>query len=161
MGGYSSRSPALLYLQITKGRFPAPCRLPRRDFQREGMGFQVGTLRLCYRLIPGEAALGSSAGGKLPLRAAQARRREASRLAWCSGIPILLTFGGISEGLNAGPQKILLWLIAVTLKAKPEHQKKERSIASVWLTEEPDSTTVCRQSLAIECSKHPFDSLTR
>lgn len=98
MGGYSSQSLALLYLQITKGLFPAPCRLPRRDYQREGMGFQVRTLRLCYRLVPGEAALGSSAGGKLPLRAVLVRGREASRLAWCSGIPILLTFGGISEG---------------------------------------------------------------
>lgn len=55
MGGYSSESLALLYLPITKGLFPAPCRLPRRDYQREGMGFQVRTLRLCYRLVPGEA----------------------------------------------------------------------------------------------------------
>lgn len=40
---------------------------------------------------------GSSAGGKLPLRAALVRGKEASRLAWRSGIPKLLTFGGISE----------------------------------------------------------------
>jgi len=98
MGGYSSQSLARLYLQITKGLFPAPSRLPRRDYQREGMGFQVRTLRLCYRLVPGEAAFGGSAGGKLPLRAVLVRGKEASRLAWCSGIPILLTFGGISEG---------------------------------------------------------------
>lgn len=98
MGGYSSQSLALLYLQITKGLFPVPCRLPRRDYQREGMGFQVRALRLCYRLVPGEAALGTSAGGKLPLCAVLAKGREASRLAWSSGIPILLTFGGISEG---------------------------------------------------------------
>lgn len=106
--GYSSQSPALLYLQITKGPFPEPCKLPRRDYQREGTGFQVRTLRLCYRLVPGEAALGTSAGGKLPLCAALVRGREASRLAWRSGIPILLTFGGISAGSALGLQNLVV-----------------------------------------------------
>lgn len=85
-----------------------PCRLPRRDYQREGKGFQVRALRLCYRLVPGEAALGTSAGGKLPLCAVLVRGREASRLAWRSGIPILLTFGGISVGSALGLQNLVV-----------------------------------------------------
>lgn len=106
--GYSSQSLALLYLQITKGLFPVPCTLPRRDYQREETGFHVGTLRLCYRLVPGEAALGTSAGGKLPFCAALVTGREASRLAWRSGIPILLTFGGISVGSALGLQNLVV-----------------------------------------------------
>lgn len=63
---------------------------------------------MCYRLFPGEAALGTSAGGKLPLCAALMRGREASRLAWRSGIPILLTFGGISVGSALGLQNLVV-----------------------------------------------------
>lgn len=119
-----------LYLQITKGLFPVPCMLPRRDYQREGTGFQVRTLRLCYRLFPGEAALGTSAGGKLPLCATLVRGREASRLAWRSGIPILLTFAGISVGSDWAP-RILLWLIAATLKAKSGQRRRGRRVSGL------------------------------
>lgn len=90
--------------RLQKGLFPALCRLPKRDYQREETGFQVRTLRLCYRLVPGEAALGSSAGGKLPLT----RVREASRLAWRSGIPLQLTFGGISERWMLGLKNLVV-----------------------------------------------------
>lgn len=86
---------SLLYLKITKGLFPAPRRLPGGDYQRKGAGFQVRTLRLCYRLVPGEAALGGSARGKLPSTKYRVRGRGASRLGWHSRIPKLLTFGGI------------------------------------------------------------------
>lgn len=126
-------SQALLYLQITKGLFPLPYRLPRSDYQREGMGFQVSTLRLCYRLVPGEAALGTSARGKLPLCTVLARGREASRLAWCSGIPILYSrlVGFLRDECWASI--ILLWLIAATLKAKT--RLKKMAIQSVWPVE--------------------------
>jgi len=66
--------------------------------------------------------------GKLPFSAALVRGREASRLAWCTGIPILLTFGGISRDERRA-LKILLWLIAVTLNGKPKNGGEQ----SVWL----------------------------
>lgn len=99
---------SLWYLKITKGLFPAPCRLPEGDYQRKGEGFQVRTLRLCYRLVPGEAALGGSARGKLPSTKCRVRGREASRLGWHSRIPKLLTFGGIWKD-EGWASKILLW----------------------------------------------------
>lgn len=36
------------------------------------------------------------------------RGREASRLAWCAGIPILLTFGGISKGWTLGLKNLVV-----------------------------------------------------
>lgn len=131
--GYSSQSLALFYLQITKGLFPVPCKLPKRDYQREGTGFQVRTLRLCYRLVPGEAALGTSAGGKLPLCAALVRGREASRLAWRSGIPILLTFGGISVGSALGLQNLA---VVDCSYIKSSVRPKKKGTQSVWLVEQ-------------------------
>jgi len=98
---------SLLYLKITKGLFPAPRRLPGGDYQRKGAGFQVRTLRLCYRLVPGEAALGGSARGKLPSTKYRVRGRGASRLGWHSRIPKLLTFGGIWKDKGRA-SKILL-----------------------------------------------------
>ncbi len=98
---------SLLNLKITKGLFPAPCRLPEGDYQRKRAGFQVRTLRLCYRLVPGEAALGGSAGGKLPSTKYRVRGRGASRLGWHSRIP-KLTFGGIWKD-EGRASKILLW----------------------------------------------------
>lgn len=99
---------SLLYLKITKGLFPAPRRLPGGDYQRKGAGFQVRTLRLCYRLVPGEAALGGSARGKLPSMKYRVRGRGASWLGWHSRIPKLLTFGGIWKDKGRA-SKILLW----------------------------------------------------
>lgn len=95
---------SLWYLKITKGLFPAPCRLPEGDYQRKGEGFQVRTLRLCYRLVPGEAALGASARGKLPSTKCRVRGREASRLGWHSRIPKHSRLAGF-ERMKAGPQK--------------------------------------------------------
>lgn len=108
-----------MYLKITKGLFPAPRRLPGKDYQREGLGFQVRTLRLYYRLVPGEAALVSSARGKLP---SMECRRDAGRLHGWHGTPEFQNYSR-SAGFRRDEHrtsKILLWLIAVTLKAKPE-----------------------------------------
>ena len=88
----------------------------KRRLSKGRSGLSSQDLRLCYRLVPGEAALGSSAGGKLPVHAALVR---SGRLHGWHSAPEF-QYGSRLVGFLKDERRaleILLWLIAVTLKA--------------------------------------------
>lgn len=130
----------LLYLQITKGLFPAPCRLPRRDETIKGKewAFKSGPFDCVTDWFQVRQLWEVQLEENCP---SVQRLWEAGRLHGWHGAPEFQYYSRLVGFLRdeRWASKILLWLIAVTLKAKPRPQKKKKkkdsSVQRVWLFE--------------------------
>lgn len=94
-------------------------------------------LRLCYRLVPGEAALGTAAGGKLPLCGALCQKQAGFTVGVALRNSSVVHVWWDFQRMKRWASEILLWLIAATLKfgQKRREEKKERRATSVWLVD--------------------------